>query len=55
VSAGYLFLNMAVVSQGNKTDIWGHIGGLIGGITTTLALSFLENSPERTIGAHKRR
>jgi hypothetical protein len=54
VSAVYLLLNFVVVKQGNKTDIWGHIGGLIAGIITTIALSPLENSPERTLGIFKR-
>lgn len=46
----YLLLNLAVVKQGNKTDIWGHAGGLIAGIILTLGLSPLENNLERTLG-----
>ena len=46
----YLLLNLAIVKQGNKTDIWGHAGGLIAGIILTLALSPLENNPESTLG-----
>lgn len=54
VSAIYLLLNLLLLKQVNKTDIWGHIGGLIAGIITTMALSPLENSPERTLGIFKR-
>ncbi len=50
----YLFLNLFVVGQSNKTDIWGHIGGLIAGTILTLALCPVKSDSETTLGDIKR-